>query len=90
MVATDIERNNYILVDSCHHEPWFINIPKGQMIRLRRNCTNHNEYLGQAQWIGNKFVAKGYSKEFIEDKIQEVYQIPRNLLIQDKEKKHTQ
>lgn len=56
------------------------------MIRLRRNCSDDKEYLIQTHWIGKRFEDKGYNKQFIEEKIQEVYEIPRNLLIQDKNK----
>lgn len=44
----------------------------------------------QAKIIGNKFTSKGYNKNFIEDKIQEVYDIPREKLIQDKVKESKQ
>lgn len=79
-----VERNSYIPVNSCHHEPWLINIPKGQFIRLRRNCSDNNEYLKQAQLMGQKFEDKGYNKEFIAEKIKEINQTPREVLIQDK------
>lgn len=78
-----VEQNSYIPVDSCHHDP------KGQMVHLRKNCTDKSVYLEQAKLMGKKFVSKGYSKNFIEEKIQEVYRIPRESLIQDKEKNTT-
>lgn len=79
-----VERNSYIPVTSCHYEPWLINIPKGQFIRLRRNCSENIDYLKQAQWIGKRFEEKGYNKCFIEEKITEVNQTSREALIQDK------
>lgn len=69
-------------------EPWLINIPKGQFIRLRTNCSVNNEYLKQAQWMGKRFEDKGYSKEFIDNKILEVNQVSREILIQDKVKEN--
>lgn len=59
------------------------------MICLRRNCSDNNDYLTKAQLIGKKIEAKGYSREFINEKIQEVYQIPRNVLVRDKNKDGT-
>lgn len=77
-----VERNSYIPDDSCHHDPWLVNIPKGRF----GNCTEQSVYLKKAKTIGDKFVHKR-CETFINEKIQEVYQIPRYQLIQDKEKK---
>lgn len=65
-----VERNSYRPTDSCHYEPWLLNIPKGQMIRLRRNCSDNREYLAQAQWMRKRFEDKGYSKKFIKEKLE--------------------
>ncbi|KAM8967064.1 collagen alpha-6(VI) chain [Pelodytes ibericus] len=40
--------NGYIDYSSCHHPSWLNNIPKGQMMRLKRNCTSDGEFLGQS------------------------------------------
>lgn len=32
-------RNSYLSIRSGHHPAWIRNIPKGQMLRVRRNCT---------------------------------------------------
>lgn len=85
-----VERNSYIPVDSCHFDPWLINILKGQLIRLRRNCTDKSTFLEQANIIGRRFVQKGYNNDFIEDKIKEVSELSREELIRDKQKKTTQ
>ena len=81
-----VDRDSYIPVDSCHFDPWLINIPKGQMMRLRRNCSDPQVFLEQANMIGMKFINKGYSEDFIQSEIKKVYEIPRDTLIQDKEK----
>lgn len=83
------DRNSYIPVDSCHYDPWFINVPKGQLIRLRRNCTIQSVFMDQATLIGDTFISKGYNEHFIHEKIKEVYETPRDKLIQDKEKEPT-
>ena len=79
-----VERNSYIPVDSCHHDPWLINIPKGQLVRIRRNCTDSQTFLEQAKMIGEKFVNKGYDDSFIQTQIQNVLEIPRETLIEDR------
>lgn len=56
------------------------------MVHLRRNCSDDSTYLEQAKVLGKRFIMKGYNEDFIEEKIKEVYRIPRNTLIQDKEK----
>lgn len=83
-----VERNSCIPVDNYHHDPWLINIPKGQMVRFRRNCSEDSTFLEQAKVLGKRFVLKGYNEDFIEEKIKEVFQIPRNTLLQDKDKKN--
>lgn len=64
-----VKRNRFIPVDSCLFDPWLINIPKGQFVHLRRNCTEKNTFLEQAGNVGEKFVQKGYNRIFIEEKI---------------------
>lgn len=32
-----VDQNSYIPMESCHYDPWLINIRKGQLIRLRKN-----------------------------------------------------
>lgn len=40
--AQIVHGNAYILRDSCHYQPWLENTPKGQLLRLRINCTYEN------------------------------------------------
>lgn len=44
----------------------------------------------QAKMIGEKCIHKGYNENVIGEKIKEVLQLPREALIQDKEKKMIQ
>lgn len=74
-------------MDSCLFDPCLINIPKGQMIHLRRNCTNQSTFIEQETRIGEKFIHKGYNENFIEEKINEVLHIQRDDLIKDKQRK---
>lgn len=78
-----VDRNSYIPTDSCHHDPWLINIPKGQLIRLRGNCTNEYDFNDQARFIGKSFIQRGYDGDFINRKIEEVTRMERTSLIQD-------
>lgn len=38
------DMKSYIDSSSCHYAPWMQNIPKGQMNRVRRNCTKKISY----------------------------------------------
>lgn len=59
------DRNEYIAIDSYHHRPWLLNIPRGQFVRLRRNCTKEEASMEQATHFGSKFLQKGYEDKFI-------------------------
>lgn len=41
------DRNSYLSIRSGHHPAWIKNIPKGQMLRVRRNCTELVDYHAQ-------------------------------------------
>lgn len=56
------DRNSYILVDSCHHEPWLRAIPQGQFLRLRRNCSDITTFDEQASILMDRFIEKGYDR----------------------------
>ncbi|CAH2329718.1 Hypothetical predicted protein, partial [Pelobates cultripes] len=47
---------------SCHHKPWLENAPKGQFLRIRRNCTNEQDFIIQANIIKKQFLEKGYEE----------------------------
>lgn len=51
---------------------------------LRGKCTNVDDYIIQANMIGDRFVHKAYNKGFIEDKFTEVAQMDRGKLIEYK------
>lgn len=80
----NVDRNSYLPLSSCHHSNWLFNIPKGQLMRLRRNCTLEEDFYMQARMIGERFTSKGYDQEFIKDKIVEVGQMQRKELLEDK------
>lgn len=82
-----VDRNSYLPLDSCHHNTWLENIPKGQLIRLRRNCSDKQTYMKQAEMIGERFIQKGYKTAFIEEKIQDIAHVDRDALIKDTTKK---
>lgn len=63
----NVDKNSYLPMESCHHHNWLCNIPKGQLMQLRRNCTKNNDFLIQAEKIGHRFINKGYDHDHIEN-----------------------
>lgn len=77
------DRNGYIPISSCHHPRWKVNIPKGQLLRLRRNCDSAEDFLTQADTNIERFKKKGYSPQALaklKEKMSKVDQ--KNLLVQ--------
>ena len=78
------DRNGYIPLSSCHHRLWLCNIPRGQFVRLRRNCTIEADFLTQSQVLAQRFVQKGYSTSDIDQEIERVRLMDRDVIIADK------
>lgn len=69
---------------SCYYAPWLLNIPKGQIMRLNRNCTEESDYKEQASMIGQRFIQKGYKESFIRQQIEDVDIMNRADLIKER------
>lgn len=83
----DVDRNGYIPLTSCHHPRWLGGIPKSQLLRIRRNCSNLSDYNLQANIILKRFQEKGYSLENLERIKQTVGEMDRNDLFRSREKR---
>lgn len=59
----NVDKNSYLPMESCHHQNWLCNIPKEQLMRLRRNCMKNEDFLIQAEKIGHRFIDKGYNHD---------------------------
>lgn len=55
----ETDRNGYIPSSSCHHPRWKGNVPKGQLMRLRRNCDLTADFNKQADVLIQRFQEKG-------------------------------
>lgn len=75
-------RNSYLANNSGHQPLWYKNLPRGQIMRLRWNCTRNDDFLRQSQILKQGFIDKGYSFQGIKKNIQDVVLITR--YIQDK------
>lgn len=81
--ATD--RKSYIPVHSGHHPLWLRNNPKGQFMRICRNCSRDEDYFAQAQQIKSRFTEKGYNVHDLDKVIHEVGLAPQEWCLQPRE-----
>lgn len=79
-------RNRYISLDSCHHHSWLYNIPRGQFICLRQNCTLDSDYYEQANVLADRFLQKGYTKEQIASDVDSIGNMDQEILVADSDK----
>ena len=82
----DIDRNAFIPTDSCHHDPWIKGVPKSQYLRLRRNCSDPQEFSTQAKVLTGRFLEKGYGQESLDESLKHVLAMDRSDLLREKEK----
>lgn len=79
--ATD--RNSNLSIKS-GHPAWIKNIPKGQFLRVWRNCTEDRDYLEQADKLKSRFIQKGYEEPSLDNIIQQVAELPREQCLKKK------
>ena len=60
-------------------------MPKGQFIRIKRICSEENDFDFHAQIMKTHFIARGYKKENLEKTIAEVRNLKREDLLVDKD-----
>ncbi|KAM4035090.1 uncharacterized protein ACNLHF_021773 [Anomaloglossus baeobatrachus] len=67
-IVTDLFRkptstNSFLHYSSFHPQHLRNGIPKGQFLRLRRNCSNDVDFHAQSQELTRRFQARGYPKK---------------------------
>ena len=72
------DSNSYLPTCSGHHPMWLKNIPKGQLTRVKRNCSELEDFLTQSQVIKNKFIEKGYRADTLDALILDLANTPRD------------
>lgn len=80
------DRNSYLCIRSGHYPAWIRNIPKGQILRVRHNCTEL-DYFAQAGTLKDKFIQKGYREDVLDITIIEIAKIPRKQCLRNKDAK---
>ena len=74
----------YLNKSSNHPKHVIKNIPKGQFIRLRRICSEKEDYFLNCEKLCYYFLKRGYSQRTLQQTIREVYLIKRETLLEDK------
>ncbi|XP_063819319.1 putative neutral ceramidase C [Pseudophryne corroboree] len=83
-----VDQNRYLNFSSSHKNSWKINIPKGQFIRLKRNCGVDSNFKVQAAKLYQSFREQGYPDNILQKALTEVNEIDRaNLLKTSKKSK---
>ncbi|XP_053571161.1 oxidative stress-induced growth inhibitor 2 isoform X2 [Bombina bombina] len=77
-------RNTILRADSCHAPHTQRGIPKGQYLRLRRNCSSLKLYIKQAEELTKRLVARGYKRSLLLKVKSQVMRMDRSLLLNSK------
>lgn len=59
------DRTPYLHYSSCHSKSLRNNIPYGQLLRVKRNSTNNNNFEQDSKRVVNKFLLREYPKHVI-------------------------
>lgn len=71
---TDV--NSFIGFDSYHYKTWITNIPKGQLRRIQRNCTDQSDFVKQAKMVKERFLERKYNEKLLDEAIKNVTENP--------------
>ena len=74
----------YLNAQSCHPKHVINNIPKGQLIRIRRICSKESDFLDQSKIIIQHFVNRGFHQKLLTKSLQEVKNMKREDLLAEK------
>lgn len=81
------DRSGYISTTSYHHPKWKSNVPKGKLLRIRRNCDIIEDFHTQADMLVKRFQEKGYEQDNLEKLKLEVLKMDRDALFRKKIRK---
>ena len=71
----------YLTTNSCHPAHVIKNIPKGQLIRVRRICSEEEDFDRNAKQVMQFFKSRGYVDRQLQRSLKEVKSIPRKELL---------
>lgn len=77
----------YLRSDSCHPVSCKKGLIKGEMLRVRRICSSDSDFLKQSEIMRTHFLKRGFNNDSINAATKEVKEIPRDTLLEYKEKR---
>ena len=81
-----MERNTLLHFSSNHPSHLKRNIPTGQFLRLRRNCSSLETFNDQVPVMRNRFLHRGYPSKILEQSVEQALQTPRSELLTKRKK----
>ncbi|XP_075128445.1 olfactory receptor 11L1-like [Leptodactylus fuscus] len=79
--------NALLRYDSHHPQPLKKGIPKGQFLRVRRNCSELAEFDRQSEILMRRFLDRGYPRQVLETAYRHARDTPRDSLLTPKPNK---
>ncbi|OCT87659.1 hypothetical protein XELAEV_18021356mg [Xenopus laevis] len=78
--------NSLLRADSCH--PGHLNkgIPRGQFLRLRRNCSSEDKFLEESCKLRDKFLEKNYNMQILQAEFERALNIDRKELLRSRKR----
>ena len=73
----------YLNAYSCHPAKTIKNIPEGQFIRIRRICSNYNDFMRNANLLISQFCKQGYSIKKLQETLNDVKNMNRIDLLKE-------
>jgi hypothetical protein len=80
----------YLRSDSCHPSSCKKGLVKGELIRIRRICSSDSDFFKQAETMRTHFLKRGFNNDYVNKAIKEVKEMPRDSLLEYKEKQKNQ
>ncbi|CAH2306489.1 Hypothetical predicted protein [Pelobates cultripes] len=76
--------NGFVHRRSGHYEPWLRGIAKSQFTRLRRNCSDKQDFFAQSLHVKRKLTDRGYNGKRLEREIRRIGDIERKTFLENK------
>ena len=81
------DAHSYLNYESCHPESCKNAIPKSQFLRLRRICSDEQDFKIQCKKMTTFFVKRGYPQKVLDHALDSISQIPRSDALKPKPKR---
>lgn len=80
------ERNTLLSYKSNHPRALRDSLPYSQFLRIRRNCSEKDDYFLEASILSEKLKARGYPKRLVKTAAKRAWYCPREVLLSPREK----